>query len=223
MVASEDVQATQAAPAPQAAAPVTIEVWHDAVCPWCRIGLHNLQRAIAAAGRPVDLQIHPFLLDPTTPDEGRDLRGWLGARYGAARVEAMFANVTSAGARYGVTFHFDKIRQSPSTVRAHATIAAVPAAVRDAYVHAMHVAYFERGEDIGSPEVLGALAESAGWSRAEAIAAANDAARLAAVRQAADAASRSGIRGVPHFVIGGQPLHGAQSPEAMQAAIAAAR
>jgi len=52
-----------------------VDVWSDVVCPWCHIGLANLDAALAeldGADR-VDVVLHSFQLDPrarsTTPDE----------------------------------------------------------------------------------------------------------------------------------------------------------
>jgi len=53
-------------------------------------------------------------------------------------------------------------------------------------------------------------------------AALEDPARRKATRDQAFSAAQQGITGVPHFVIGGQALNGAQSPEALAAAIRAA-
>ena len=198
---------------------IIVEVWHDVVCPWCRIGLANLQRAIVASGRPVELRLRPYLLDPDAPAEGRDLRQWLGQKYGADRIEAMFVRVTAVGAAAGVKFQFDAVRRGPATLPAHATLLAVPAAQREAYLEAMHAAYFERGADIGDAKVLGELAASVGWSAAAAVAAASDARLQAEARASAASAGRSGIQGVPHVVIAGRPLHGAQPTEAFAEAL----
>jgi predicted DsbA family dithiol-disulfide isomerase len=47
----------------------------------------------------------------------------------------------------------------------------------------------------------------------------SDGTRLASVRQQAMSAQSSGMRGVPHFVIGTRELHGAQSPAALREAL----
>lgn len=49
--------------------PILIEVWADLVCPWCYIGTHRLERAIAA--RPdaarFDVRIRSYQLRPDAP------------------------------------------------------------------------------------------------------------------------------------------------------------
>lgn len=214
--------ATAPAPAPAAAAAVVVDVWHDTVCPWCRIGIANVEAAARRSGVAIELRLHPFLLDPSTPPEGRDLRAWLAQKYGAQQVASMFDRVTAIGAQSGVHFDFAKVTRGPQTLASHVAIEAAPPAHRDAFVHAVHVAYFEHGEDIGDVEVLARLAQQVGWSAAEARDAANDRNRREQVAAAARQASARGITGVPYVVIGGRALHGAQPVATFAQAIAAA-
>ena len=46
----------------------TVTIWSDYVCPWCYVGLTELERAREGFELAVDWQ--PFLLRPETPDEG---------------------------------------------------------------------------------------------------------------------------------------------------------
>jgi predicted DsbA family dithiol-disulfide isomerase len=43
---------------------LTIDVVSDVVCPWCFIGLTRLDRVLAALDAPVEVVLHPFLLQP---------------------------------------------------------------------------------------------------------------------------------------------------------------
>lgn len=203
---------------------VRVDVWHDTVCPWCRIGLHNLDTVVASTKDVrVDVVHHAFLLDPETPPAGRDFRAHLGAKFGGVeRLEPMFQRVSAAGAPYGVRFAWEKIRVSPDTTTSHSLIAWAPVEKRAALVDAIHQAHFEEGLDIGDVDVLAALAKSKGLDAEGARAAMGDTARREATRAEALAAANQGITGVPHFVIGAQQLDGAQSPEALAAAIRAA-
>lgn len=217
--------APAAAPEPPAlATPVRVEVWHDTVCPWCRIGLHGLNVAIAGlAEPPVEVVHHPFLLDPTTPAEGRDLREHLGAKVGGVeRVEAMFERLEQVGEGFGVRFDWASVRKSPATAASHALIEWAPDAKRTAVIDAVQRAYFEQGRDIGDPAVLAAIAREQGLDEAAARAAVTDPERLADVRRKSEEAGRAGVQSVPRFVIGGRVLSGAQSPDALRDAIVAA-
>ena len=65
---------------------VRVDVWHDTICPWCRIGLHNLDTVVAETkDLRVDVVHHAFLLDPETPPT--DLLELLAA-YPAPRMRA---------------------------------------------------------------------------------------------------------------------------------------
>lgn len=202
---------------------VRVDVWHDTICPWCRIGLHNLDTVVAETKDVrVDVVHHAFLLDPETPPEGRDFRAHLGAKFGGVdRLDAMFERVSSAGAPYGVRFAWDKVRVSPDTTPSHVMLAWAPVEQRAGLLEAIHRAHFEDGQNLGDIEVLTGLARARGLDADAARAALNDPARRAAARAEAAATTTSGITGVPHFVIGGQALNGAQSPQALAAAIRA--
>jgi len=200
-----------------------VELTHDVVCPWCRIGHVRLERAAAALGRPVEIVYRPFLLEPDMPPEGADLRARLAAKYGASRLEAMFARVTQIGASEGIVFDFGKVRRSPSSVSAHVLIEAAPAAARMAFLDRVHAAYFERGEDIGDALVLERLWVESGLPADAARAALGDPERRLRVQADALAVSRSGVRGVPQIRIGDQTLDGAQPYEVLLEAMRAAR
>ena len=55
--------------------PITIDVVHDTVCPWCRIGKRHLMDAIAHwEGEAPLVRWHPFFLNPSMPPAGVDFR-----------------------------------------------------------------------------------------------------------------------------------------------------
>ena len=199
----------------------TIQVWHDFTCPWCAIGLHNLHVALTQLGHPKGaVAFEPYLLSPDTPPEGQDLRKHLGEKYGVAQVDSMFDRVKSVGAGYGVELRYDLIRIAPQTIPAHALVASVATELRWGLVEAIHAAYFQRGENIGTEAVLTACAAVAGIDAAL-VAAAFAPAAAATIRAQAAGTRQLGIQGVPHFKIGGRALHGAQDPEALVAALTA--
>jgi predicted DsbA family dithiol-disulfide isomerase len=229
LLALLSLSCTAAAPSapPQAAARplpvVKVEVWHDLVCPWCRIGLHTLDAAVAStADAKVEVVHRPFQLEPNAPASGTDMRAHLAEKFGADKLDAMLARVGAAGARHGVTFNWDAVKVSPNTAAAHAVMEWAPADKRPALVKALHRAHFDEGKNLGDPSVLGEVAQSVGLDRGSAEAAVVDPARLEAVRTARAEASRRGITGVPYYVVGGRVLNGMQPPEALRAAIQSA-
>ncbi len=202
--------------------PVKVELTHDVICPWCRIGHHRLSAAIARYGRPVEVVYQPFLLDPDVPPEGVDLRARLAEKYGAASLDSMFDRVTQIGRADGLTFDFVKVTRTPNTIAAHMLVEAAPQAKQTAFLDRLHTAYFERGEDIGDRAVLLTHWEAAGLVRVDGEKALDDAALRQRVTTEARSQSRSGVRGVPFFRIGATTVSGAQPVEALVQALQAA-
>lgn len=205
--------------------PLVIDVFHDTVCPWCRIGCTNLDVALRRwKGRPVRVRYRPYLLDPTAASAGKDLRKHLGAKFGQQRVDGMFRRVTAIGARAGLHFAFDKITQMPDSALSHALIGAASDVQRRQVLKGIHDTYFEGRGDIGDIETLVKIGVSAGLNADTTRALLTDANTEKQVRALAKAGPQAGVRGVPHFVIGGAGPHaerlgGAQTPELLLAAI----
>ncbi|MFN9944092.1 MAG: DsbA family protein, partial [bacterium] len=101
--------------APPPSGEIVVNLVADFVCPWCFIGATRLEQAVAALSEkgetPTVKVVHqPFLLDPSTPPEGRDLREHLAAKYGGDP-EAMFARVEGVARESGIALDFSKVRK----------------------------------------------------------------------------------------------------------------
>lgn len=203
-----------------------IDLFHDTVCPWCRVGKANLAAALREWDGPAPrVRYHPFFLDPTAPPEGRDFRGHLASRYGGEdALPRLFDGPRRAGAAVGLTFDFERITRGPNTLLSHALIAAAPAGeLQSRVVDGIYAAYFEHARDIGDPDTLVDVARAAGVEPGAARRALADDALLASVRGAADDARRGGITGVPLFVFAERrALSGAHPPAALLDAMRAA-
>lgn len=199
---------------------LVIDLTHDVICPWCRIGHHNLRVALQQwTGVAVTVNLHPYLLDPSVPPEGVDLRKRLAERYGGAQVEQMFTRVTQVGAGYGVKFNFAKIQRTPDTTISHAVVLAAPREQQSNLLDVIHRVYFEDGADIGIRDVLLKCWREVGLFVEDFDAAFSNQAGRAAVRRLADEATRKGLHGVPHFEFHGPrgkaELQGGQAPAAI--------
>jgi predicted DsbA family dithiol-disulfide isomerase len=204
----------------ESALPVTIV--SDVICPWCFIGTRRLAAALgemAATVRP-DIEYRAFLLDPTIPPEGVDLRDRLRRKYGV-NPETMFERIETAARASGIPLDFSRVRRTPDTVPAHTLLRHARArGTQTALADALFSAYFLEGQDVGNAAVLCDLAVTCRFDRTEAAALLGDAAELQATRDEADSAARQGVTGVPYFVFGGKfAFSGAQSPETFRAAI----
>lgn len=200
---------------------LTIDVVSDVMCPWCYIGARRL--ADALEGMP-DVQATvrhvPFLLDPSTPEGGADLRERLQAKY-RMDPERMFGQVERAARESGIELDFARVRRSFPTAAAHTLLRHAEAkGTQRALLQALYETYFLKGGDVGSPEALAEIAAAHGFSRDEALRLATDPAELAATRKEAAAVSAQGITGVPFFIFDDRlAASGAQPVEVLRRAI----
>jgi len=212
-----------------------IDVVSDVVCPWCLIGTRHLDLALQELPDvKATVRFRPFLLDPTTPPEGVDLRERLRRKYGVDP-DTMFGRVEGAARAAGIPLDFSKVRRSVNTLRAHTLLRHAQAGEggdgsgsgsssgnekQGELARALFQAYFLEGRDIGEVEVLSAIAGEHGLDEAEARRVVTDEAELARTKKEASEASAQGITGVPFFVLGGRlALSGAQPPATIRAAI----
>jgi predicted DsbA family dithiol-disulfide isomerase len=202
-----------------------ITVVSDVICPWCFIGTRRLRKVLDAMEGEVTPQVRyqPFLLDPTVPPEGADLRDRLRRKYGADP-DTMFARIEDAARQTGIALDFSIIRRTPNTIPAHILLRHAEArGTQGALSDALFTAYFLDGQDIGDTDVLAPLAASHGFSAAEARTLVADEREQAVTRDEAQAAARAGISGVPFFVFANRvALSGAQPAHVFRAAIAQA-
>lgn len=196
-----------------------IEIFSDLICPWCYLGWHRLETALAERpGLRAELRWLPFQLNPDMPSGGMDRFFYLSHRFGSIeRARQLFAAVEQAAARDGLPLHLSRIRRTPSTLEAHGLVLLAERYGRAVQVaKALFRAYFVDGMDIGNRGVLVAIAGACGLDRAAVtrhLAAGED---TAAVR-ASDARARAmGIQAVPCFVFNRRyGLAGAQEPAAL--------
>ncbi len=204
-----------------------IDLISDVVCPWCLIGTRHLDLALKdLPDVKATVRFRPFLLDPTTPPEGVDLRERLRQKFGA-NPESMFGRVEGAARAAGIPLDFSKVRRSVNTLRAHTLLRhalgggdASGIAKQGEVARALFQAYFLEGRDIGEVEVLSAIAAEHGLDAADARKAVTDDAGLAQTKKEAAEASAQGVTGVPFFILDGRlALSGAQPPATLRAAI----
>lgn len=200
---------------------LSVDVVSDVICPWCLIGVRRLELALEAVPEvEASVRFHPFLLDPSIPDEGVDLRERLRAKYGVP-AEGMFARVEAAAQESGIPLDFAKVTRTVATVRAHTLLRhALGRGTQRALKKALLDAYFLEGRDVGDADVLAEIAGAHGFDADEARALVRDDEELRATRAAAAAMASQGIDGVPFFILDRRlALSGAQPVETMVAAI----
>jgi predicted DsbA family dithiol-disulfide isomerase len=198
-----------------------IEIWSDVVCPWCYVGKHHLDRALAdfAHADEVEIAWKAFELDPAAPAvrPGTQVER-LASKYGisVSEARARMARMVSVGAAAGIEFRFDDERPG-NTFDAHRLLhLAAEAGVQSEMKERLFRATFTEGHPIGDRDTLVKLAADAGVDDARAREALDDRAFADAVRADEDEARALGIRGVPFFVFDRRyAVSGAQPPHAL--------
>lgn len=189
-----------------------IDVFQDTVCPWCRIGQAHLMQALEQISiEPIEINYRAYLLDPTTPAEGKSRSTLVERLGGQAQSDEMHNRLCEIGEACGLDFNFEEIEQIPNTLLSHQLIKLTPHDQQQAMVDALHDAYFEHGRDIGQLDVLLDIARAQGLDVAEVEThlRAND--TLQEVESDLHFAENASISGVPFFVIDDQyGISGAQ-------------
>jgi predicted DsbA family dithiol-disulfide isomerase len=199
---------------------LVIEVVHDLVCPWCYLGVHRLLRTLRRRSDiAFELAWHPFLLNPDMPRLGMARGDYVVRKFGGEeRARRLYASITEIGQAEGMTFRFERIRRTPSSVDAHRLVRLAAREGRaDALVLALFEAHFAEGQDIGDPFILTSLAGRCGLDMAAARDFLDGDAEQDAVHAENLRAHRLGINGVPCFVLGGRhAIAGAQDVEVIE-------
>lgn len=198
--------------------PLRIDFVSDVVCPWCAVGLASLDQALQRLQGEVevDLQFHPFELNPQLPAEGEGVAEHLQRKYGLtpAQLEENQERIRQRGAELGFTFDMGARNRIYNTFDAHRLLhwAALEGRQRE-LKQALLRAYFSEGQDVSDKAVLARVAASVGLDaeRAAAILASDEYAEE--VRATEQFFQQSGITGVPaviierkHLISGGQPV-----------------
>ncbi|HEY1473804.1 MAG TPA: DsbA family oxidoreductase [Pseudolabrys sp.] len=203
--------------------PVRIDVVSDVVCPWCFIGKHRLEKALAL--RPdvkVEVYWRPFFLNDWIPREGISREQYLTTKFGSPeRYKGIAQRVTAAAAEEGLVYASDKMKRQPNTLDCHRLIRWAEAIGKAAEMkQRLMDLYFTQGADLTDRDTLVQAAVDVGLDAKivrEALASDQD---VEQIEREAQSAKDAGIEGVPCFIFGGKfAVSGAQSPEYLAEAI----
>lgn len=200
---------------------MTVEVWADVVCPWCRLGKAYLEQAIAQFehAESIDVVWRSFELDPNAPaSRPESLNEHLSRKLGRSpeQVDELQEMIRQRGADVGIDFRFDQAKTG-NTFDAHRLLHLAKDAGRQGELSdAFYQAYFTDGEPIGDPATLARIAVEAGLD-ADAVESVLASDRYAdAVRADEAEAQALQVSGVPFFVFGRRvAAGGAQPPEVL--------
>ncbi|WP_209596463.1 DsbA family oxidoreductase [Ruegeria sp. HKCCSP351] len=203
---------------------VKLDILSDPICPWCYIGKTHLDKALAnVPEHPFVIEWHPFQLNPDMPDAGMDRREYLerkfGGKDGAVRA---YAPVVEHAENAGLKIDFEGMKRTPNTLDAHRLIHwAGIEGKQNAVVDALFVAYFVQARDIGDPEVLSDIADSAGMDAAVVMKLLKSDADREDIRNRDTHSREMGVSSVPTYIVANQhAVPGAQPPEMWEKVIA---
>jgi predicted DsbA family dithiol-disulfide isomerase len=196
-----------------------IDFVSDVSCPWCAIGLNALEQALVSIGDEVSAELHlqPFELNPDMAPGGQDIGEHIAEKYGSTPAQQAQSRETirARGAEVGFEFAMDKRARIYNTFDAHRLLHWAELegdGTQRRLKHALFDAYFTKGEDPSSHEVLARVAGEVGLNEAEALAVLRSDRYADEVRDRERFFIRHGINSVPaviinerHLISGGQP------------------
>jgi len=195
-----------------------VEVYSDIACPWCYIGKHRFERALAAfpGAESVEVVFRPYQLDPGAPTVASSHRAYLDQRYGPDSAQ-MDARVAQLGRGEGIAFDFDNALHV-NTLDGHRLLRYAlhehSPSVQGALKEKLLAARFAEGGNVGDHEQLVDAAAAVGMDRAGTAAfLASDEGRKEVLEEIAEAQA-IGVSSVPTYVFDGQwSVSGAQDSD----------
>lgn len=203
--------------------PVRIDVVSDVVCPWCFIGKHRLEKALAMRpGVPVEVHWRPYFLNDWIPREGISREEYLTTKFGSVdRYKGIAQRVGAAAAAEGLTYDASKMKRQPNTLDCHRLIRWAGGIGKAAEMkQRLMDLYFTEGADLTNRAVLVQAAADVGLDPEDIRAALDSDQDVAEIEREALSAKEAGVQGVPMFIFGGKfAVSGAQEPEYLAEAI----
>ena len=183
--------------------PIRVDIVSDVVCPWCTIGYYQLAKAADAAGIELDVNWHPFELNPQMAEAGENLFQHLVGKYGitAEQSQKTRAQMTQLGSDLGFAFNFTDDMFMWNTFKAHQLIdwAEDQGRAHDVKL-ALFKAHFTNRQNLSDLEVLADVAQSVGLDRDGALTILQDGSHADQVRAKQAFWTKQGIQGVPAMV-----------------------
>ena len=205
--------------------PVKIDFVSDVSCPWCAIGLRELETALERIGDTVDVEVRfqPFELDPDAPKEGQSIVERLTGKYGStpAQVAANREQIRARAATLGFPMAMSPEGRLYNTFDAHRLLHWAGLEGRQHELkRALLEAYHSEDQSPADHEVLIAAAQTAGLDPEAARDILSSNQFEAEVRQAEYLWQSRGVTGVPSLIINERYLiSGAQPSEAIEQAL----
>ena len=185
---------------------MNVDIWSDIACPWCYIGKHRFEEALAQFPQADEVTVtwRSFELDPEAPAQrAGDPDEALASKYGMTLEQAQDARtqLAATAAGDGLEMQLDIQRQG-NTFDAHRMIhLAAHHGLQDAMKQRLMRAYFVEGELVSDHETLVALGVDVGLDADEARVTLQGDRFADAVRADEATAQTLGISAVPTFIV----------------------
>jgi predicted DsbA family dithiol-disulfide isomerase len=204
------------------AVPLRIDIVSDVVCPWCIIGLKQVEKALTLVGQDIAAETywHPFELNPNMAPEGEDTAEHIARKYGSTPEQSRInrSRLADIGNSVGFAFNYGEGMRIYNTFNAHKLLTIFGSErgwrAQTALKMALFTSYFQDRRDVSDVDVLCDIAEAQGMDRAVALAWINDAALTTSVRAEMAHWTDQNITGVPAIIFDQKYMvPGAQSAE----------
>jgi predicted DsbA family dithiol-disulfide isomerase len=203
--------------------PLRLDIVSDVVCPWCYIGKHRIENALALVKDvPVEVHWRPFFLNPWVPREGISREEYLTAKFGSVDAyKGIASRIMVAASEEGLTYHPELVKRQPNTIDCHRLIHWAEAKGNAAEMkQRLMELYFRDGGDLTDIDVLVQAAADCGLDAEETRRRLSTDEDVELISAQASEASNKGISGVPTYVFAQKyAVSGAQPPEQLAAAI----
>lgn len=188
---------------------MTLEIYTDYVCPWCYLASDSVEKL--AARDDIEIKWTPFPLHPDTPEEGMNLRDWLGPG-----VDDAHKRLYQIMDGINLDYNPDRIMTYNSRLAQELGVwgDTQPGGAR---LHkALFRAYFVHDRNIADPDVLLDCVSEAGLDVEAAREVIEKRSFSNAVDEAWAAARQRQVTGVPSFIAGSYITSGYQPVEELE-------
>ena len=193
-----------------------IEIWSDVVCPFCYLGKHKFENALAqfAGSDNIEVEWKSFQLNPgLVTDTTISIHQYLSEVKGYPVEQALKMNerFSVSGKVFGLEYNFDKIIVANSYMAQNLIHFAKNQGKQNEIEERLFEAYFTEGKNIDDVSILVLLATETGLNVEGLEQALENRTFDKQVQKDIDEASQLGIHGVPFFVFNGKyAVNGAQ-------------
>ncbi|GGN35601.1 MULTISPECIES: DsbA family oxidoreductase [Marinomonas] len=205
--------------------PLDIQFISDVMCPWCVVGLGNLNQALEQLSDTVDATVtfQPFELNPKMPLEGQNLDEHITEKYGInkAQSEQNRAMIQARGKEIDFDFNFTTESRMRNSFDAHRLLHWAQLEGKQAELKsALFKAHFTHNQDISDHTILANLAASVNLDPAAAKGILENNHFADDVRQQEKIWQQNGITSVPTVIINNAyAISGGQPAEVFKSAI----